>query len=84
MSYKADFLWGFSDDSVEEAGYEFANANTPEYQEMWWDILKTRLQQQSADIIVKLQKRIKELEDDRHIRREIVEDICPWGKDTCG
>ena len=34
--------------------------------------------------VVKLQNRIKELEDDRHIRREIAEDICSWGKDTCG
>lgn len=42
-SYSADFLWPFRDGSVEEAGYEFANAKTEEYQKLWWGILKSRL-----------------------------------------
>lgn len=41
--YSADFLWPCQDGSVEEAGYEFANAKTEEYQKLWWDILKRRL-----------------------------------------
>lgn len=39
---KADFLWPYDDGSVEEAGYEFANAKTEAYREEWWDILVER------------------------------------------
>lgn len=39
----ANFLWPHEDDSVEEAGYEFANALTEEYQKAWWAILKQRI-----------------------------------------
>jgi hypothetical protein len=41
--YRANFLYPFEDDSVEEAGYEFANGKTEEYQKLWWDILVLRI-----------------------------------------
>lgn len=40
--YRADFLFGCENDSVEEAGYEFANASTEEYRKEWWSILLQR------------------------------------------
>lgn len=40
--YKADFLWGYEEGSVEEAGYEFANAIGEAYQEFWWNKLLER------------------------------------------
>ena len=43
--YKADFLWPHEKGSVEEAGYEFANARTEEYRQQWWDILIERIAQ---------------------------------------
>ncbi len=43
--YKADFLWPHDEDSIEEAGYEFANAKTEEYQHMWWNILIKRIEE---------------------------------------
>lgn len=42
QEYKAEFLWPHEDGSIEEAAYEFANANTEEYREIWWNILKER------------------------------------------
>lgn len=44
---KAEFLWPADEDSVEEAGFEFANAETPAYQEQWWNILKDRIKEDS-------------------------------------
>lgn len=41
--HKADFLWPHTEGSVEEAGFEFANALTEEKREAWWNILKNRL-----------------------------------------
>lgn len=41
--YRANFLWPHDDDSIEEAGYEFANANTEAYREEWWLLLKDRI-----------------------------------------
>lgn len=41
--YRADFLFGAGDESVEYAGYEFANAQTPEGQREWWDELVRRI-----------------------------------------
>lgn len=41
--YKADFLWPNNEGSIEEAGYEFANAQTEEYRKQWWDILIDRV-----------------------------------------
>ncbi len=38
----ADFLWPVEKGSVEEAGYEFANAKTDAYQFDWWKILLKR------------------------------------------
>lgn len=40
--YRASWLWPHATGSVEEAGYEFANAKTMEYQEQWWRILLER------------------------------------------
>jgi len=41
--YKANFLWPHEKESIEEAGYEFANGQTESYQKVWWDILIERL-----------------------------------------
>ncbi len=43
--FKANFLWdnGLEPGSIEEAGYEFANAGTPEHQETWWNVLLYRI-----------------------------------------
>jgi hypothetical protein len=35
----ANFLWEFEDDSIETAGYEFANAMTEEYRHEAWLVL---------------------------------------------
>jgi hypothetical protein len=40
--YKADFLWPNVDGSVEQAGYEFANAKTEAFREDWWNTLCER------------------------------------------
>jgi hypothetical protein len=40
--YKAEFLWPPKAGSVEEAGYEFANAHSEEYRQLWWNILLER------------------------------------------
>lgn len=45
--YKADFLWPVIPDSVEEAGYEFANAQTEAYRQHWWLILLARAKDRS-------------------------------------
>lgn len=42
IRYRADFLWKHEEGSVEEAGYEFANARTEEYRQQWWKILLKR------------------------------------------
>lgn len=47
--YRANFLWDImEDDSVEEAGYEFANAATEEYRAVWWKILVERIEARAA------------------------------------
>jgi hypothetical protein len=43
--YRANFLWPPEEDSIEEAGYEFANGITEEYQKQWWEFLKTRIRE---------------------------------------
>ena len=43
--YKANFLWPHLPDSIEQAGYEFANALTEEYRSMCWDILIKRIRE---------------------------------------
>ena len=48
QTYSAPFLWPCREGSVEEAGYEFANAKTPEFQKEWWDILVYRIRQQQS------------------------------------
>ena len=40
--YKANFLWPYELGSVEEAGYEFANAYTEAGRESWWKLLLAR------------------------------------------
>ena len=46
--YRANFLWPAEEESVEQAGYEFANGNTEEYQKQWWEILKERIKNKSG------------------------------------
>ena len=42
--YRADFLWLLCEDgNIQEAGYEFANGLSQEYQEQWWNILVERI-----------------------------------------
>ena len=43
--YKANFLWPAEKGSVEEAGYEFANAKTENYRKKWWMILLVKIQE---------------------------------------
>ena len=43
--YRAEFLWGHEDGSIEAAGYEFANAGTEDYSKEWWDVLLERVRQ---------------------------------------
>lgn len=45
--YKAPFLWPHEDASIEEAGYEFANARTEGYRQEWWKILLERIRNES-------------------------------------
>lgn len=40
--YRADFLFGRDEGSIEEAGYEFANGVTEDYVKQWWNILIER------------------------------------------
>lgn len=47
--YRAAFLWPHDDGSVEEAGYEFANGKTLEYQRLWWGVLLERVKAQNSD-----------------------------------
>ena len=46
---KANFLWPHYPESIEEAGYEFANAKTEEYRQQWWDILLMRIRKENND-----------------------------------
>lgn len=43
IKYRAEFLWPHNKDSIEEAGYEFANAITEEYRREWWKLLIERV-----------------------------------------
>lgn len=45
-NYKANFLWPFASGTVEEAGYEFANARTESYRKSWWKILIARMKKE--------------------------------------
>ena len=47
--YCADFLFPHEKGSVEEAGYEFANAKTEGYQRQWWEILLWRIADKDMD-----------------------------------
>lgn len=46
--YKANFLWPHEDGSIEQAGYEFANATVEEYRQEWWEEL-LRLKENSYE-----------------------------------
>ena len=46
---RANFLWPYDDGSVEEAGYEFANAKTEAYRRQWWEILVARVREDEAE-----------------------------------
>ena len=41
--FRANFLWPNESGSIEQAGFEFANALTEAYREKWWDELKRRI-----------------------------------------
>lgn len=41
--YRANFLWPNTSGSVEDAGYEFANAKTEEGRLQWWKELLLRI-----------------------------------------
>jgi hypothetical protein len=43
-NYNANFLWPHPDGSIEQAGYEFANAQTVDYQISQWEILIDRIE----------------------------------------
>lgn len=45
--YYANFLWPYEEGSIDEAGYEFANARTEEYQRRWWITLLFRITQEA-------------------------------------
>jgi len=45
--YRGNFLWPHKPGSVEEAGYEFANAGIEAYRKTWWIILKARIRRDS-------------------------------------
>lgn len=45
--YKANFLWPHKEKSVEEAGYEFANARTEGYRKIVWGVLLERIKAQN-------------------------------------
>ena len=40
--YRANFLWPHTEDSLEEAGFEFANGRSENYQKYWWKLLIDR------------------------------------------
>jgi hypothetical protein len=46
---RAGFLWPHKTGSVEEAGYEFANAATEAYRKSWWKILNGRIRRNSPN-----------------------------------
>lgn len=45
IKYRANFLWPYGKGSIEEAGYEFANARTERYRKKWWKILVKRIEE---------------------------------------
>lgn len=49
-NYRANFLWGFSDDSIEMIGYEFANGKTEEYLKVCWDALLDKVKSTSEPL----------------------------------
>jgi hypothetical protein len=65
MDYKANFLWEHDDGSIEQAGYEFINGKTEEYQKQWWKILIKRIRAPNNkldELIETYEKEISELE----------------------
>lgn len=45
-NYRANFLFGFDDESIESLGYEFANGKTEEYLKECWDALLDKIKHQ--------------------------------------
>ena len=75
--YRADFLWLLCEDgNIQEAGYEFANGLSQEYQEQWWNILVERIRARAlADAVTAVEKELK--------RWEKVEAAYPRGCPLC-
>lgn len=46
--YRANFLWGFEDNTIESIGYEFANGKTEAYIKECWDELVKRIKESAA------------------------------------
>lgn len=47
--YNANFLWPHEEGSIDEAGYEFANAKTEAYQRQWWITLLFRITEAAVE-----------------------------------
>jgi hypothetical protein len=45
LEYKADFLWGYGDDTPEMYGYEFCNARSEAYRRVMWDALVAKIKE---------------------------------------
>jgi len=61
--YKANFLFGFEDDSVEALGYEFANAKTEEYQKECWNALVEKIKESDQNTLAFDKRSAKALYD---------------------
>ena len=48
--YRANFLWPNTSGSVEDAGYEFANAKTEEGRLQWWKELLLRINNKNGQL----------------------------------
>jgi hypothetical protein len=42
IEYKANFLWPYTDGTLENYLYEFANAGTEEYRKIMYDAIKSK------------------------------------------
>jgi len=72
---KADFLYPAEPGSIEEAGFEFATAQTEEYRRRWWNYLLERATQCNAVIdLPKACANNNHYENDEHGRAF---DFCP-------
>lgn len=60
--FKANFLWPHETNTIEEAGYEFANAGTEEYQSQWWNVLVARIRQSERNLLRDTNEKLSEAE----------------------